>query len=148
FQLPSSAFAALPQRLGETIRRLGERLLSFPALNALYRETRGMPAELPFCERGLRVLHAQIDIAAEGLARIPTRGPLIVVANHPFGGLDGLVLGALLQRVRPDARLLVNFLLHTIPDMREVCFFVDPFGGSGAAARNIGGMKAALRWVR
>jgi putative hemolysin len=148
FQLPSAVFSSLPQFVGAALRVACERALAFPALNKVYEHTRASGTPHLFCERALRSLGVEIDLSAEDLRRIPTAGPLIVAANHPFGGLDGLILTALLQRVRPDVRLLANFLLRQLPEMRDTCFFVDPFGGPAAGARNHGAMKSALRWVQ
>lgn len=147
FKLPSAAFARLPGLIGSAARAACDRLLAFPALNAIYDQTCVATPTEPFCARALTAMRVRLDVAAADLERVPTTGPLIVVANHPFGGLDGVVLTALLQRVRPDVRLLANFLLRSIPEMHDTCIFVDPFGGPTATARNRGAMKAALRWV-
>lgn len=147
FKLPSAAFARLPGVIGFAARVACDRLLAFPTLNALYDETCVAAPTEPFCARALAALRVQLDVSDADLERVPTTGPLIVVANHPFGGLDGIVLTALLQRIRPDVRLLANFLLRSIPEMHDTCLFVDPFGGPTATIRNRGAMKAALRWV-
>jgi putative hemolysin len=81
------------------------------------------------------------------LERIPQSGPVFVVANHPYGGLDGLVLGSLLLRIRPDTKFLANRLLGRIAGMEEHCIFVDPFGGRAAARSNVAAMKAAMKWL-
>lgn len=148
FQLPPTVFSSFPRSLGAAVRAFCERVLAFPSLNEVYEQTRTSRAPQLFCERVLKSLDVEIGASTEDLRRIPTAGPLIVVANHPFGGLDGLILTALLQRVRPDVRLLANFLLHQLPEMRETCYFVDPFGGPTADARNRGAMKSAVRWIR
>src|SRR5215469_2033276 len=61
------------------------------------------------------------------LGKIPKKGPVVVVANHPFGMVDGLVLTSLLLTARPDVKLIVNYLLSSVAEMEETCFFVDPF---------------------
>jgi putative hemolysin len=70
------------------------------------------------------------------------------VANHPHGALDGLVLAALLRRVRPDIRVLANYLLSIVPELRATCFFVDPFDGRSAAARSLAGLRESHRWLQ
>ena len=70
---------------------------------------------------------------------------MVVVANHPFGGLEGLVLARLLRQARPDARIMANTLLSRLPELRDLFVFVDPFGGASATAGNIGPLKECLR---
>jgi len=148
FAVSSTLFPTLPHAINRALRFLAERTLAFPTLNAIYDSMRGRGDASSFCEQSLRALGVRIDLSPDDLQRIPAKGPLIVLANHPFGGLDGLVLTALLQRVRPDVRMLANYMLSMIPEIRQTCLFVDPFGGHLAAARNLGSMKSAVRWVR
>ncbi|MBI5764796.1 MAG: lysophospholipid acyltransferase family protein [Planctomycetes bacterium] len=148
FAVSPTLIPTLPQPVNRALRFLAERALAFPTLNSIYESMHGHGDRSSFCEQTLRALGVRIDLAPDDLKRIPKDGPLIVVANHPFGGLDGLVLTALLQRVRPDVRVLANYLLSQVPELKQTCFFVDPFGGPAATVRNHGSMKFALRWVR
>jgi putative hemolysin len=101
-----------------------------------------------FFEQGLATLGVKYSVSDADLKRIPATGPVFFVANHPFGAIDGIILGALMDQVRPDGKLLVNFLLGRIDDMGGRCFYVNPFGGSAAARANLQGMKDSLRWLR
>lgn len=124
-----------------------ERALGLAALNDVYAAARHDPLRGGFAERSLAAAKVGYEIVDGELASIPATGPLLVVANHPLGGAEGLISLDLLQRVRPDVRLLANFLLGRMPEMHDLCFFVDPFGGPGAARRNMASTKSALRWL-
>ena len=90
----------------------------------------------------------QLPLPKQDFERIPRTGPLVVVANHPFGAIDGMVLAALLGSVRRDVKVMANYVLGRIPDLRDLFIFVDPFGGPDAAAHNSGPMRQSLRWLK
>lgn len=96
----------------------------------------------------LHGLRSRVDSSADELADVPADGPLIVASNHPHGALDGLLLLDLIGRMRNDVRLLANQLLARIPELRNLCFFVDPFERPGAAERSLAGLRAAHLWLR
>lgn len=148
FRLPFSNDGSFSSIVRGALLRCVERFLKFPVLNQIYRWTRERGDDADFCQKSLDGLGVSVEVDAEDLRHIPRSGPLVIVSNHPFGGLDGLVLGAILLRVRPEARLLVNYLLGCIPEFHEIAFFVDPFGGDGAKRRNLASMKSAIQHVR
>ncbi len=61
-----------------------------------------------------------LDIAGGALTDIPANGPLIVIANHPYGILDGLMMGHLLDRVRGDFRILANSVFRRAEELNKV----------------------------
>jgi putative hemolysin len=73
---------------------------------------------------------------------------VIIVSNHPFGGIDGIILASILNKVRKDFKILANYFLEAIPDLRPTLFLVDPFGGKDSTKTNIGTLKTAVRWVK
>lgn len=81
------------------------------------------------------------------VSRIPQEGPVVVVANHPFGLAEGPILGDLLTRCRPDVKFLANSLLSAIPGLAPYIFPVDPFGGPEAARQNWTSMRQGLKWL-
>lgn len=81
-------------------------------------------------------------------SRIPVSGPVVVVANHPYGVLDGAVLTVLLTRVRPDVKVLTNFLLSDIPELQRHCIFVDPFETDRSIEANRRALREALAWLQ
>lgn len=140
--------------LGRTCLQVGqnvlEPLLKTRALNRAYQTflcSEGGYEAAVFFESALRQLGINYSVSDGDLSRIPKSGPVFVVSNHPFGGLDGLILGALLRRMRPDVKFLANGLLGRVKEMEEHCFFVNPFGGREAARSNIQAMRAAMRWL-
>jgi putative hemolysin len=96
----------------------------------------------------LAEMKIKLDVQATDLDRIPVKGPLVAVANHPFGVLDGAALAVLLLRVRPDVKILTNSLLDGIPDLHEHCIFVDPFRTPFSADKNVKPLKQAMEWLR
>jgi len=125
-----------------------EWILRLPAYRTLYRQIQCGPAGTPFEVRALDALGIRPVCAPSDTVSIPSRGPLVVAANHPHGIVDGLLLAAIVRRTRPDVRILANHLLSRIPELVNLCFFVDPFGGPAAAARSQAGLRAAHLWVR
>jgi putative hemolysin len=99
-------------------------------------------------ERLLREMRIAMRVTPEDLARIPQTGAVVVVANHPFGILDGAALGATLLRVRPDVKILTNYVIGAIAEMDEHCIYVDPFDRPSSHRANIAGLRRAVSHLR
>jgi putative hemolysin len=82
-------------------------------------ESTGVPWGQPFFTKAVRTMGIDILTPAEEIARIPPDGPLVVVANHPHGLVDGLIMGELVGRVRTDYKILTRSLLTGIPEIEE-----------------------------
>lgn len=82
-------------------------------------EKSGAPHGSPFWPKALRHMGIRIDTPAAEIARIPATGPVVVVANHPSGLVDGMIMAELVNRVRPDFRILTRSLLTGIPEVEE-----------------------------
>ena len=131
---------------GIPLQRLFRRFSPLERVRDLYQRAQ-QPATRSILENVLAEMRVQYVVTDSDLARVPASGPAIITANHPFGLLDGAVLGALLTRVRTDVKILTNFMLAGIPELHQHCIFVDPFGGSDAVARNRPGIREAMEWL-
>ena len=147
FRIPNRCAGPVRRALFASTRPVIEKAMAFDVLNGIYARVHDRHHPVHFVRNSLDALGVTIDVSDDDLSCIPTKGPLVVVANHPFGGLEGLVLLSLLSRVRPDARVMANYMLHRIPDLRQAMFFVDPFDRTQSPSRNIAALRSAIRWV-
>ncbi|MBL7661181.1 lysophospholipid acyltransferase family protein [bacterium] len=119
-------------------------VLGFNQLSKLYA---AVPAGLSvdsFLETIIKVFKIKIDISEEDLARIPKSGPLVVISNHPFGGIEGAILGHVLRKVRPDTKFMATFILGKIPELRDFFILVDNFGSRQALKKNLKPLRESM----
>jgi putative hemolysin len=147
FAITENLGLPLPRTALHLTERIAGRLLALDRCRAIYD---GIPAQLTghdFLVRLVQELGISLAAGAGEMQRIPAAGPTIVVANHPFGAVEGILLAEMLLRIRPDVKILANHLLGRFPQMQELLIPVDPFGGAGATRRNLRPMREALRWL-
>lgn len=82
-------------------------------------EREGVPEGQAFWARALGIMGIRLETPAEQIARIPADGPLVVVANHPHGLVDGMVLAELIGRVRTDYKILTRSLLTGVAEVNR-----------------------------
>jgi putative hemolysin len=121
------------------------RLAKHPGLLHLYDEMRSEAGE-SVLDRLQAAIGVAVSVRDADRAKIPSGGATMVVANHPFGLLDGAVLLNLLLHVRPDVKILVNHMLASIPELRPWSIYVDTLHGD--SERNMAGLKQGLAWLR
>lgn len=87
-------------------------------LRLIRRFERMGPAQgLEFWQRALDVMNIRVTTPPDQVALIPKTGAVVVVANHPHGLVDGLVMARLVMQVRPDFKILTRSLLTGIPEI-------------------------------
>lgn len=120
------------------------------ALNKLENIYGALPRKqgVDFYELLLNHLEISLSIKDSDLKKIPNKGPILVVANHPFGAIEGVVMAHVLKKVRNDVKILANQLLSCIPDIRSDLITVDPFGTLSSVRSNIKGMKQSIEWLQ
>lgn len=124
------------------LRRLAirtiERLTGQPYLKWLYEDNRAHPkAGESFWAAAIRRLELKVVYNDDALAKLPATGPLVVVANHPFGVLDGLVISDLIGKVRSDFRVLTNSVLYRAEEIRPFLLPIDFAQTDEALATNL-----------
>lgn len=100
-----------------------------------------------FVDKILQILGVTVEFDEADLKHIPKEGAFIAIANHPYGGIEGLVLLKLLCMVRPDAKLMANFLLKKIPNLSDYFIAVNPFENIEHSS-SISGIKSTLELLK
>ena len=100
-----------------------------------------------FADHLIENMGISIDVSAEQLESIPKEGGFIVVSNHPFGGIEGVMLLSVIAKVRPDFKLMANFILSHIPNLKDCFFSVNPFTENPEWKSSVGGIKGAIRHI-
>ncbi len=100
-----------------------------------------------FIDKILDILGVKLKFSPADLKNIPATGAFVAIANHPYGGIEGLVLLKLLCTVRPDAKMMANFLLKKIPNLSEFFIAVNPFENVEHSS-SISGIKKTLDLLR
>ncbi len=132
------------RNLGSTlVAKLVMYIMRLDKINKLYSDAyNDDPHE--FLDRLIDALGVTVEVNEEDLQKIPATGAFITVSNHPFGGLDGIILIQLLSRIRPDYKVMANFLLKKIVPIRDYFLGVNPFENLKDVS-SAGGLKEALR---
>ena len=144
---PAATWPQPGRGVAQLANRIKEGLFQLDRLSGLYDQIRKIDDSRPFVDRALAHMAVRCNLVRGDLKDIPKEGPLVVVANHPFGGIEGLVLLSVLLAVRPDVKVMANQILSAIPDLRKNMILVDPFGGPGAAVQNMAPVRQCLRWL-
>jgi putative hemolysin len=98
----------------------------FQQFAATYPHIRGFD----FVEQTLEYFHFSYAVRDNERERLPPRGRVVIIANHPIGSLDGLALLRLVRSVRTDVKVVANDVLATLEPLRNLLLPVDNMGGN------------------
>ncbi|MFI5162770.1 MAG: lysophospholipid acyltransferase family protein [Sphingobacteriales bacterium] len=96
-----------------------------------------------FVDAILKGCGVDIEFDERELRNIPKEGSFIAIANHPYGGIEGMVLLKILCMARPDSKIMANFLLKKIPNLSDYFVAVNPFENIEHSS-SISGLKTTM----
>jgi len=121
-------------------------LMKINQVNELFAQAQ--PKQGPdFVDAILEGCGIDIEFDESELRNLPATGSFIAIANHPYGGIEGMVLLKILCMARPDAKLMANFLLKKIPNLADYFVAVNPFENVEHSS-SISGLKTTLELLR
>ncbi len=140
--------AAKLNRFGGTgTARILMMLLRINKINKLYSDISHLQG-IEFIDRLIEELKISFEVSEDELNRIPRTGAFISVSNHPFGGIDGMLLVKVLSLVRPDIKILANFLMQKVEPVKEFILPVNPFEDLKDVKSSVTGIKHALMHLK
>lgn len=144
FSYAQPGFSALRKSLIRAMENLGGR----PILERMYRDWSAQPhADETIFAAAIRLMRIDVQTDYAAWCGIPRTGPVLIVANHPFGVVDGLALGHLATLVRRDVKIMAHSVLCQPPEVRPYILPVD-FGGTAVARRTSAQTrKSAVEWL-
>lgn len=124
-----------------------EYLSGLNGCKKIYRRVSHHQDPLSFMNGVLTELDVAYIYNYQNKAKIPPKGSCLLIANHPFGIIEGVIMAEMLLKIRPDIKIMANFLLAEIPQIRNLFLSVDPFERSNSTGFNVRSIREAIRWV-
>ena len=124
-----------------------DKFLGISQMNALYHKhaMQGLSKEV-FADTLLKVQDITIENHTSLLAQIPELGPVVIASNHPFGGIEGVILARLISEKRPDLKVLANQGLKVFKELEDYFIFTNPLSPNDP--KNAPSLRAAISHVK
>ncbi|MFM7104845.1 MAG: lysophospholipid acyltransferase family protein, partial [Flavobacteriales bacterium] len=137
--------------IGRPKSRLFSQILfkasGLPEMNRAYSENAHLMGK-DFIDGILSYNEVSAEYHGTSLESIPKQDGLVVICNHPFGGIDGLLALQLMLKVRPDTKVMANFLLQKIEPLSDYVLGVNPFDRNISERGSESGIRAAIKHVK
>ena len=129
------------------IVRLVDRVMGLHTMQNLYQlhNFRGLTKE-EFIDRSLEVLQISVADREQLKKMIPATGSVVIASNHPFGGLEGIILARIIGEVRPDLKVLANSALSIFTEITDYFIFTNPL--SQRDPKNGPSLRTSIRHLR
>ncbi|XOV80454.1 MAG: lysophospholipid acyltransferase family protein [Aestuariibacter sp.] len=124
-----------------------DRLLGLSRMQRIYasHKMQGLSKEA-FSDRLLEALNVRIKNQQGIISAVPQEGAVVIASNHPFGGLEGVILARVLGQARPDLKVLANFALEMFAELKDYFIFTNPL--SERDPRNGPSLRACMGHVK
>ncbi len=122
------------------------QIFRYNKVNKVYSSTYDIDPQV-FINSILEHLDIRYEVPEKDLANLPSSGPFVTVSNHPFGGIDALILLKILMSGRSDVRVMANFLLQKIDPLGKHILPAEPADSQGERSSSFTGIREALRYV-
>lgn len=127
----------------DIIAKLILQIKRFNKLNKIYNENTDKDG-IDFINSILETLNIKFEVDDEDLKRIPKEGVFIAISNHPYGGIDFLLLIKIISEYRPDFKFLTNYLLHKIEPLNKFSLPINENEQNSIKKFSYSGLKNAL----
>ncbi len=141
FRLPRKTPFGLGENVAEWATGLA-KLDKFYAQRPAGLDTQG------FLRYTLQVLGIDYRVVKGAVNHVPISGPTVVIANHPLGCVEGIILAELLLMLRSDVKILANQYLKTVPELDQLFIGVDVFETKNAQQANLLALREANRHLK
>ncbi len=129
--------------LGDTLLQM----LKYNILNRVYSEAHDKDPMF-LINSLLDQLDLKYEIPEEDLKNIPANGPFITVSNHPYRGIDSMLLFKIISQKRDDFRIMASFLLHQIAPLNEIIIPVSTFETTENLKSSYSGIKEGINHLK
>lgn len=132
---------------GVPLAKLILRWLKIDKINNQYDKVADLESEEALHEI-IKLFGFTYTLKEQELKRIPKTGPVIIIANHPVGGEEGVILTKIMNDVRPDFKIITNFLLTRIKPLSKWYIPVNPFEDAKSIRSSLIGLREAITYVK
>ncbi len=128
---------------GETLAKILFKLLRLDKVNKQYDKICDLGPR-DFIDQLIEGVGVSYAVDEQELENFPKTGPFIAISNHAYGAIDGILLMKIIPEVRPDYKMLVNFLLTKLEPIKPYFLGVNPFEAYKDVRSSFGGLKDAF----